>query len=408
MSGQRPFLARLHPLWRRLPPDLRRGLYGAVTGRLAPDAAWSPRTPTNPREPYLVAGPLSAPTGLGQAGRLVLHALIAAGREVSALDLGPALMQPQTVALPPLPLPRPGPGTLLLMSQPPTVAHSLAAIGRRLLRDKLRVGLWAWEIDRLPPVWLQERRFVHAVAAPSRFTQGLFEAGWGEPVRLTPWPLAACPPPARLGRVHAGVTFGTAMDLGSTLARKNPFAVVAAFRAAFTAQDDVRLLVKLRDPGSAPHAARDLAQACAAPGAPVAIETATLSPAALEAWWAQIDVFVSLHRSEGFGLLPAEAMQRGLPVIATDWSATTDFLDPETGWPVAARRVPARDETGRYALPGATWAEPEPEAAVAALRAAAADPEAARRRGAAAAERIARAFSGAAFLRGLEGEPSVR
>lgn len=408
MSGQDRVLRALHPVWRRLPPDLRRGLYGAVTGRIVAPARWSGATPPTPQAPYIVAGPLSAPTGLGQAGRLVLSALMQTGREVSALDLSSRLMQPETVPLPPLPPPRTGPGTLLLMSQPPTVAHSLAAIGRSLLRDKLRLGLWAWEIDRLPPVWLRERRFVHAVAAPSRFVQAIFEEGWGEPVRLTPWPLAASPPPPRGEPQRSGLTFGAAMDLGSTVARKNPFAVVEAFRRAFTASDPVRLLIKLRDPGSAPAASGDLARLCAAPGAAVEIETGTLAAAELEAWWRRIDVFVSLHRSEGFGLLPAEAMQRGIPVIATDWSATADFVDAANGWPIPARTVAIRDETGRYALPGATWGEPDLAAAVAAMRAAAARPEEVRRRGRAAADTIAASFSATAFVEGLEGAGTPR
>ena len=38
------------------------------------------------------------------------------------------------------------------------------------------------------------------------------------------------------------------------------------------------------------------------------------------------DCYVSLHRSEGFGLGPGESMFLGKPVIATNWSGNTEFM----------------------------------------------------------------------------------
>ena len=43
-----------------------------------------------------------------------------------------------------------------------------------------------------------------------------------------------------------------------------------------------------------------------------------------------VDVYVSLHRSEGFGLVMAESMYVGTPVIATDWSGNTEFMNNDT------------------------------------------------------------------------------
>lgn len=68
-------------------------------------------------------------------------------------------------------------------------------------------------------------------------------------------------------------------------------------------------------------------------------------------------MLLSLHRSEGFGLVPAEAMLLGVPVMATDWSATAEFIDATSGIPVPYRLVPARDPRGVFEAPGAHWAE---------------------------------------------------
>lgn len=323
---------------------------------------------------------------------------------MSALDIGPALMQPFVVPIPALHAPSRGPGTLLLMSQPPTIAHSLALIGRDLLEDKLRVGLWTWEVDRLPADWEAERLLMHEVGGPSRFVQRIFAEGWGAPVRYLPWPVAARP--VRLVRRERGgeTVFGAALDLGSTVARKNPFAVLGAFGRAFKAGDPVRLRLKLRDAQSAPQAFADLLAAAERSAAPVDIIAQDLGDEALEEWWQSIDVFISLHRSEGFGLLPAEAMQREIPVIATDWSATAEFVSGANGWPVPVDLVPVRDDTLRYALPGAVWAEPRIDRAWEALREAAADPDLVREKGAHAALTIERLFSADTFVKRLEAE----
>jgi protein-tyrosine phosphatase len=52
------------------------------------------------------------------------------------------------------------------------------------------------------------------------------------------------------------------------------------------------------------------------------------------------DCCLSFHSSEGFGLTPAEAMFMGKPVVATDYSATTDFISEATGFPVKYQMTP--------------------------------------------------------------------
>ena len=42
-----------------------------------------------------------------------------------------------------------------------------------------------------------------------------------------------------------------------------------------------------------------------------------------------VDVVVSLHRAEGFGLVLAEAMLLGTPTIATNWSSNTEFMNKD-------------------------------------------------------------------------------
>ena len=68
------------------------------------------------------------------------------------------------------------------------------------------------------------------------------------------------------------------------------------------------------------------------------------------------DSYVSLHRSEGFGLTLAEAMALGKPVIATGYSGNLDFMDADTSHLVDYQLVPVRDGGPFYR--GGRWAEP--------------------------------------------------
>jgi glycosyltransferase involved in cell wall biosynthesis len=96
------------------------------------------------------------------------------------------------------------------------------------------------------------------------------------------------------------------------------------------------------------------------------------------------DIVLSLHRSEGLGLVPAEAMLLGLPVVATGWSATAEFMDDSCARLIDYRLVPARDPRAVFEAPDATWAEADVDHAARALVELADDPGLRARLGAAA------------------------
>jgi glycosyltransferase involved in cell wall biosynthesis len=133
--------------------------------------------------------------------------------------------------------------------------------------------------------------------------------------------------------------------------------------------------------------------------------TATLSRADVYALEAACDCFVSLHRSEGFGLAVAESMYLGKPVISTDWSATSEFVTNTNGCPVRAKLVTLEQNHGPYAK-GSTWAEPDPAHAAEHMRHLFTDRALAARLGIAARNTIDTRFSpaaiGARYRRRLE------
>ena len=113
--------------------------------------------------------------------------------------------------------------------------------------------------------------------------------------------------------------------LGSAFSRKNPLAAIAAFRKAFGDAPDRVLAIKVIDNG-AQWARRELDTAIAGAGNIRLIE-GMLPEADMAGLMAAADIVISLHRSEGFGLVPAQAMALGKPVIATAWSGNLDFMN---------------------------------------------------------------------------------
>jgi glycosyltransferase involved in cell wall biosynthesis len=82
---------------------------------------------------------------------------------------------------------------------------------------------------------------------------------------------------------------------------------------------------------------------------------------------ASVDIVVSLHRAEGFGLIAAEAMWLGRAIVATGWSGVMDFLDSETAELVDYQLVSVAS-TKQDIYSRGVWAEPLIADAAARLR----------------------------------------
>lgn len=147
----------------------------------------------------------------------------------------------------------------------------------------------------------------------------------------------------------------------------------------------MRLRLKTQGAAAMPAAAARLAALCEDPR--IELIDASLPRSAMLALLADCDAFVSLHRSEGFGRLPAEAMWLGRPVILTSYAGTTDFATHACAYVIDYTLVPV--PPGAYpGAEGQVWAEPDIAMAAAALRAVHEHPAEARAIGARGAGRV--------------------
>lgn len=234
-----------------------------------------------------------------------------------------------------------------------------------------------WELPRIPDGARAMLDRYDEIWAGSEFIATALRQAVRRPVRVVRQPLDV---PVALQDVQPGsdsFRFLTYFDFDSHLARKNPMAAISAFRAAFPGRKDVQLVVKAR--GIANAEGRRIIAETIGGDRRIRLIDATLSRSQMTALMNECDAFISLHRAEGFGFGAAEAFAAGKAVIATDWSATREFVTPETGFPVDYRLRPVRKSEYVYSE-NQIWADPLMDSAVEQLRAVAANPEAARAR----------------------------
>jgi FkbM family methyltransferase len=260
---------------------------------------------------------------------------------------------------------------------------------RDLVADRYVIGLWSWELAEFPHWMRAAFEQVDEVWTISDFCRTGIAQDAPVPVRVFPVPVrdpyVGGRPPAP--RAEGGpVTFLFAFDYNSIFARKHPLAAVDAFTTAFADRDDVRLVLKSINGDKHPGHRERLRMAVAADPRIELVER-YLDHDEVGELFAAADCYVSLHRSEGFGLTVAEAMARGLPVIATDYGGSAEVLTADTGWPIGYQLVPVGPGNAPYPV-DAHWAEPEVAQAAEAMRAVAADLPAARARGLRAREHV--------------------
>lgn len=356
-----------------------------------------------------LVGYFRADLGIGESVRCAARAATAAGLPTALVDLRLPCKNPMTDQTYAAQLQTTNP-------QPVNVVH-VDAPGMRDLEHhhgaaffagKYTVGYWAWELPEFPDAWVDFADYCDEVWAPSRFVAEAIAAKVPVPVLAMPHAIAFARPDgdarARFGLPRDQFLFLFLYDLNSYSARKNPAAVLEAFRRSGLAGHGAALVIKVHNvAGNEADFARLQQIADSLPG--TKLLTQTLSRADLYALEAACDCFVSLHRSEGFGLAVAESMFLGKPVISTDWSATAEFVTADNGCPVRCRLVELERSYGPYAK-GQIWAEPDIDHAAEQMRRLAGDPALGASLGAAARrtieERFAPAVIGARYRQRLE------
>jgi len=252
--------------------------------------------------------------------------------------------------------------------------------GQSVLPAHFNVAIWVWELHAGYAPWYGLAELFNEIWTPSTYSANAIRPVSKTPVHVIPHVVDELPAQDAMQPQERGAfTFLYVFDIASTFERKNPLALVRAFRKAFGNRQDVQLILKYHHSEFDP-AATALLDRLAKASPNIRTINQTLPEDQVYALLRSCDCFVSPHRSEGFGLNLAAAMYYGKPVIATGYSGNMDFTTPENAFLIDYDLVAVQQETGAYKT-GYAWAEPSEDHLAALLRTVLASPDQARERG---------------------------
>lgn len=353
-----------------------------------------------------VVGYLSSKRGVGEAARQMLSALGTAGVAAGTIDspTDPAEIYAALEGLPDEQHPYDFNLICVNADMLPVVA---TALGPRFFEARHSVGFWFWEVSHFPEAWRKSFDYVDEVWVASEHVAESLRRLSPKPVSTMRLPVVPGTPDevsrAELG-LPEGFCFLFVFDYRSVFRRKNPLGLVEAFCRAFEPGSGPSLVIKSICGDEFPAERQALADAVA--GRPeIHLIEDTVSIGAKNAMIAGCDCYVSLHRSEGFGLTMAEAMYFGRPVIATAYSGNLDFMSEENSFLVPHTMVEIGPGANPYPA-DKEWAEPDLDRAAELMRQVYENPEPAVQRGRRGASDIRRTHSpeaaGEAIKRSME------
>src|ERR1700722_13338190 len=357
---------------------------------------------------------MSSTTGLSEAARRTISALLAAGIKVSLEDYdygAPREANRVPLSFSFLPRGRPFDIDLCFLN-----INEITLVPESYLRanpPRYVIGSWFWELPAVPERFQSQIHRVDEIWTASRFVRDAFQRYTDRPVRVVPCVVEPTLDTSRTRR-DFGIPPGVvaclfSFDANSTFARKNPRAVIEAFRGAVPRAArgvSAILIMKSINLHNYPEARHFLELELASVGGLIIDDD--LTPGEVGALIAMSDIYVSLHRSEGFGLGMAEAMYFGKAVIGTAYSGNMDFMSAANSCPIGYRLVGVGPSELRF-NPGAElvyeyghlWAEPNIDEASRRLRFLISHPDARQRIGARARRTIVERYGASTVGRAM-------
>ena len=319
--------------------------------------------------PVNVVGYLRAELGVGEAARLLITALEASGTRYNAI------LNAETLSRQSHPFEEQDSHVsesdinIICVNADQTPAFAANA-GPDFFAGRYTIGVWFWEVEEFPPAYYGAINVVDEVWVASEFIRSNFTRISPKPIFKFDLPITTPRIDPTISRQTLGLpdtyTFLFSFDFFSVPERKNPLGLIEAFRRAFRPAEGPTLVIKtingdkrINDLERVRYAAAGRPDIRIIDGYVSAIEKNTIA--------ALCDCYVSLHRSEGYGLTMAEAMALGKPVIATAYSGNLDFMTPENSYLCSYSRMEIGPECPPYP-PSSQWADPDLDEAAALMR----------------------------------------
>lgn len=238
----------------------------------------------------------------------------------------------------------------------------------KIWNGRYNIGFWLWELEEFPEQWIPCFHCVDEIWTPSEFITNAIRKKTSLPVVTVPYHIEVS-----VKRIYNRSDFSLPndqflflmmYDRTSMTKRKNPEGVIKAFKKAFKPNENVGLVIKINnctetEIGCLKSELEEYRN--------IYFLTEIMERDRVNGLIRCVNAVVSLHRAEGFGLVLAEAMYLGTPVIATNWSSNTEFMTSEIAYLVDYELVEIKEDIGLFKK-GNYWAEPDISHAAAYMR----------------------------------------
>jgi glycosyltransferase involved in cell wall biosynthesis/SAM-dependent methyltransferase len=243
-------------------------------------------------------------------------------------------------------------------------------MGAEFFKGRYTIGVWFWEVEDFPSLFHGAFDYVDEVWVATEFMRSTLLKVASKPVHKFHLPIVTPTVNEGLSKADVGLpegfTFLFSFDFLSVLRRKNPTAVINAFKRAFKPGEGPRLMIKTIN-GDKRVLELEKVRFAAGKRSDIIISDGYLSAIEKNTMMALCDCYVSLHRSEGFGLTMAEAMALAKPVIATAYSGNMEFMTPKNSYLCPFEYCAIGTDAAPYP-PTAAWAQPDIDKAAELMR----------------------------------------
>ena len=227
---------------------------------------------------------------------------------------------------------------------------------------KIKIGFTMLETSGIPKEWVRQANLMDEIWVPSKFNKETFiDSGVRTPIRIVP--LGVDPnyfnPRINGKRFSEKYTFFSVFEWGE---RKAPEILLKAFADEFSKNEEVCLVCKINNFDPSVDIGRIINNLKLRNSAAqiIILPNFVVKGYEMPVLYRSADAFVLPTRGEGWGMPILEAMACGLPVIATNWSAQTDFLNDDTGYPLEIDGLISAEAKCPYYV-GHKWAQPSYE-----------------------------------------------